>query len=72
VILDDDAEWDSHAFFAYCEENLPRFAVPLFVQLITEDDVVRGPGSGAIQKHLLSKENNEHTIDRRDVLSRER
>jgi crotonobetaine/carnitine-CoA ligase len=70
VILEEGAQWDAPAFFAYCEDNLPRFAVPRFVQLITEDDVVRGPGSGAIQKHLLPKANDERTIDRQKVASR--
>jgi crotonobetaine/carnitine-CoA ligase len=64
VVLADGAEWDSPAFFAHCEENLPRYAVPRFVQLVTEAQVVRGPGTGAIQKHLLPKGNTADTIDR--------
>jgi crotonobetaine/carnitine-CoA ligase len=64
VILKPDAEWDARAFFSYCESNLPRFAVPRFVQLVTEEQVVRGPGTGTIQKHKLPKENDAETIDR--------
>jgi crotonobetaine/carnitine-CoA ligase len=64
VVLDDGYAWDSSGFFAHCEENLPRFAVPRFVQLVTEAQLVRGPGTGAIQKHLLPKENTAETIDR--------
>jgi len=69
VVLEEDAEWDPEAFFAHCEENLPRFAVPRFVELIAEDQIVRGPGTGAIQKHLLPKENTAETIDRQRILS---
>ncbi len=64
VILKPDADWDARAFFSYCESNLPRFAVPRFVQLVTEEEVVRGPGTGTIQKHMLPKENDAETIDR--------
>jgi carnitine-CoA ligase len=69
VILEPGARWDAEAFFAYCEENLPRFAVPRFVQLVTEEQVVRGPGSGAIQKHLLPRQNDADTIDRQRIAS---
>jgi crotonobetaine/carnitine-CoA ligase len=64
VILKPEAQWDAQEFFAYCESNLPRYAVPRFVQLMTEEQVVRGPGSGAIQKHLLPTGNDAETIDR--------
>jgi crotonobetaine/carnitine-CoA ligase len=67
VILEDDAEWNPEAFFAYCEQNLPFYAVPRFVQLVSEEEVVRGPGTGAIQKHLLAKENTPETVDRQKV-----
>jgi carnitine-CoA ligase len=67
LILEPDADWDARAFFTYCEDNLPRFAVPRFVQLVTEEQVVRGPGTGAIQKHLLPKENDAGTIDRQRI-----
>lgn len=70
LILEPDARWDAGSFFAYCEDNLPRFAVPRFVQLVTEEQIVRGPGSGAIQKHLLPKHNDENTIDRHSAATR--
>jgi crotonobetaine/carnitine-CoA ligase len=72
VTLDPEEEWDVVAFFAYCEENLPRFAVPRFVEVISEEQIVRGPGTGAIQKHLLPKENTANTIDRHKVINQTR
>jgi carnitine-CoA ligase len=68
VIRDEDVEWDPAAFFAYCEDNLPRFAVPRFVQLVSDDQIVRSPGNGSIQKHLLANENTPETIDREQVI----
>jgi crotonobetaine/carnitine-CoA ligase len=67
VILEPGASWDVEAFFSYCEANLPRFAVPRFVQLLTEAEVVRAPGSGAIQKRSLPTDNNAATIDRHQL-----
>ena len=68
LVLEADFDWDARAFFAYCAEQLPRFAQPRFVELIAEQDLVRGAGTGAVQKHLLAVENGEHTIDRLDIL----
>ncbi len=56
VELEDGASFDPVAFFEYCEENLPRFAVPRFVQVVPARTFVRGVGTGAIQKHLLPRE----------------
>jgi crotonobetaine/carnitine-CoA ligase len=64
ISLDPDEEWDAVAFFTHCKQNLPRFAVPRFVQVIAEEQIVRGPGTGAIQKHLLPRENTPETLDR--------
>jgi crotonobetaine/carnitine-CoA ligase len=69
VSLDPEEEWDVLAFFAHCEQNLPRFAVPRFVQVIAEEQIVRGPGTGAIQKHLLPKDNTAETVDRYQILN---
>jgi crotonobetaine/carnitine-CoA ligase len=69
ITLDPEQEWDPVAFFAHCEENLPRFAVPRFVQLISEEQIVRGPGTGAIQKHLLPRGNTVETIDRQRIVN---
>jgi crotonobetaine/carnitine-CoA ligase len=68
TLEEDGGEWDPAGFFAYCEENLARFAVPRFVEIVSEEQIVRGPGTGAIQKHLLPKQNTPHTIDREQVL----
>ncbi len=70
ITLDAEQEWDVEVFFAHCEENLPRFAVPRFVEVIAEEQIVRGPGTGAIQKHLLPKENGPYTVDRQRILNR--
>lgn len=67
IVLEEGFEWDAERFFAACQEQLPRFAQPRFVELVTEDDLVRGPGTGAIQKHLLPRENTDKTIDRMEV-----
>jgi carnitine-CoA ligase len=65
VILDDEDGWDPGAFFAHCDEALPRYAAPRFVEPIGEDEVSLSPGNGAIQKHLLPREHGPRTIDRR-------
>jgi crotonobetaine/carnitine-CoA ligase len=67
VVLAEDESWNAVSFFAYCEESLPRFALPRFVEVVTEQQVVRGPGTGAIQKHFLPTANTEQTIDREQV-----
>jgi crotonobetaine/carnitine-CoA ligase len=60
------AEWSPRAFFDFCAAQLPRFAQPRYVQVVDEADLVRGPGTGAIQKHLLGADE-ASTIDREDV-----
>ena len=54
--LEEGASFDVAAFFDYCMENVPRFAVPRFVQVVTAGTFVRGVGTGAIQKHRLPKD----------------
>jgi crotonobetaine/carnitine-CoA ligase len=68
VIRDEHVEWDPAAFFVYCEDNLPRFAVPRFVQLVPDEQIVRSPGNGTIQKDRLPKQNTPETIDRQQVV----
>jgi crotonobetaine/carnitine-CoA ligase len=68
VIRDESVEWNPVAFFAYCEDNLPRFAMPRFVQLVAEDQVVRSAGNGTIQKKMLPRQNTPETIDRQQVV----
>lgn len=40
-------------FSEYCEAELPRYALPRFLEVVAESQIVRGPGTGSIQKHLL-------------------
>ncbi|MFD6455564.1 class I adenylate-forming enzyme family protein [Nocardia sp. NPDC060220] len=48
-------ELNPREFFTFCENRLPRFAVPRFVEQVASTAFVRGPGTGTIQKHHLSK-----------------
>ncbi|MQA06872.1 MAG: AMP-binding protein [Streptosporangiales bacterium] len=56
VVPDDEHTFDPDAFFGYCEDNLPRYAVPTYVELTTSDTFVRSVGTGVIQKRRLSRE----------------
>lgn len=56
-------QFDLAVFGDYCRSSLPRFAVPRFVEIVDESRIVRGPGTGAIQKHLLPQGVTEATID---------
>lgn len=56
VSLEPGSEFDPRAFFAFCEEVVPRFAVPRFAQVVAAESFVRGVGTGAIQKHFLSRD----------------
>jgi crotonobetaine/carnitine-CoA ligase len=68
VSLEDGPEWDPRAFFEYCGANLPRFAQPSQVIVIEDAAFVRGPGTGAIQKHLLGPHLAYWQVDRADYL----
>jgi carnitine-CoA ligase len=67
VILEENAVFDAATFFAYCEAELPRYALPRYVEPIDADAVSISPGNGAIQKHLLPRTNSARTIDRHKV-----
>jgi carnitine-CoA ligase len=54
IALEDEAEFDPEGFVAGCARLLPRFAQPRFVELVGPEELVRGPGTGAIQKRTLS------------------
>lgn len=54
--LEEGLSFDPPEFFDYCVENVPRFALPRFVQVVTAGTFVRGVGTGAIQKHRLPKD----------------
>jgi carnitine-CoA ligase len=66
--LDDGAEFDPAAFFDFCAENVPRFALPRFVQVVADGTFVRGVGTGAIQKHRLPKDTSGPDIFDRSVV----
>lgn len=50
-----DGEFDARSFFAYCEDALPRYAVPRFLEVVDPRLFVRSAGTGVIQKHRLSR-----------------
>lgn len=62
VLVVDDS-FDVADLAAFCRANLPRFAVPRFVEVVPEDVLVRGPGTGAVQKHLLPQGVTDATVD---------
>lgn len=53
AVLVVEESFDYTVFADYCRAELPRYAIPRFVELVDETQIVRGPGTGAIQKHLL-------------------
>ncbi|QSE91516.1 AMP-binding protein [Rhodococcus pseudokoreensis] len=54
VACEDGAAFDVSGFFDHCEQRLPRYAVPRFVEQVDATVFVRSPGTGVIQKHRLS------------------
>lgn len=54
VVPDDTAQFDVDDFFVYCEQSLPRYAVPQILQLTQASTFVRSVGTGVIQKRRLS------------------
>jgi crotonobetaine/carnitine-CoA ligase len=69
LVLEPDFELDADAFFAYCDESLPRYAVPRFIEVVDPSVIVRSAGTGVIQKHRLPRENGASTIDRQSLTS---
>jgi crotonobetaine/carnitine-CoA ligase len=67
LVLDDDEEWDPQAFFAFCDDALPRYAAPRYVEPIDAEALVLSAGNGSIQKHLLPKEHGPRIVDRREL-----
>ncbi|GAB3681135.1 ATP-dependent acyl-CoA ligase [Saccharopolyspora tripterygii] len=47
---------DSAEFVAYCRSVLPAFAVPRYVVVTDGTEFVRSPGTGVVQKHLVSRD----------------
>lgn len=65
--------FDMRGFFEYCRAQLPRFAVPRYVELVPEGTFVRSVGTGVIQKHRLSTDTEGDSIyDRAHVLGETR
>ncbi|MGV9866679.1 class I adenylate-forming enzyme family protein [Rhodococcus koreensis] len=62
VACPDGLMLDSAAFFEFCAENLPRYAIPRFVEQVAASEFVRSPGTGVIQKHRLSKSIDADTV----------
>jgi crotonobetaine/carnitine-CoA ligase len=67
ISLEPGARWQPGEFFGYCAAHLPRFAQPRFIEIVRDEDFVRGPGTGAIQKHRLPG-GADGVIDRKDFL----
>ncbi|WP_433229111.1 class I adenylate-forming enzyme family protein [Actinomadura formosensis] len=63
LVLDAGASFDPVSFRDFCARSLPRFARPRYVEVVPESAIVRGPGTGAIQKHLLPAGITADTID---------
>ena len=64
-----DAGFDAGEFFEFCIAELPRFAVPRYLELVSEGAFVYSVGTGVIQKHRLSRETEGDSIyDRAHVL----
>lgn len=57
--------FDLSAFLTYCRASLPRFSIPRYVELVDEEQIVRGPGTGSIQKHQLPQGITAATVDTR-------
>jgi crotonobetaine/carnitine-CoA ligase len=52
LVLHDGAAWDAEAFWAWCEERLPYFAVPRYLEVI--DALPRTPTEKVIKAELRS------------------
>lgn len=68
VVPEECLEFDIEDFTKHCRDNLPRYAVPRFVELTVAENIVRSAGTGVVQKHRLLRalkgaENRVYTID---------
>ncbi|MBS1843306.1 MAG: AMP-binding protein [Actinobacteria bacterium] len=54
IVLEEGTSFDPAKFVDDCTRLLPRFARPRYAETVRADELVRGPGTGAIQKRLLS------------------
>lgn len=55
MVPEDEQRFDISDFTEYCHRNLPRYAMPRFVELTVAENIVRSPGTGVVQKHRLLK-----------------
>lgn len=62
VLVVDDT-FGIESFVAYCRASLPRFSIPRYVELVDEGRIVRGPGTGSVQKHQLAQGITASTVD---------
>jgi crotonobetaine/carnitine-CoA ligase len=53
VVPEEPATFEVDAFFAFCEQHLPRYAVPEILQITQSSTFVRSVGTGVIQKRRL-------------------
>lgn len=61
--------FDAREFFVFCAAELPRFAVPRYLELVPEGVFVYSVGTGVVQKHRLSRAiEGESIYDRVNVL----
>lgn len=54
VVPDEPTAFEVEAFFEFCEQSLPRYAVPQILQITQSSTFVRSVGTGVIQKRRLS------------------
>ncbi len=63
AVLVVDESFDLKLFGEYCRASLPRYAVPRYAEIVEESQIVRGPGTGSIQKHLLPQGITQATVE---------
>jgi crotonobetaine/carnitine-CoA ligase len=62
LVLHDDADFDTDAFERWCEERLPYFAVPRYLELLRE--LPKTPTEKVVKQELRAAGVTESTIDR--------
>lgn len=68
VVRTEGSHFDPEAFFAHCVSELPRFAIPRFVEVVPEGVFHYSVGTGSIQKHRLSRNTTGQNIyDRLEI-----